>query len=154
VNIPSHAQSAWYDRLSMASRRLTLSCKQVSALTKKRITRAVAPEEISDLLIARRWASLALVQDGSLHAWPTTFAYHGGRYYVQASQDDPLDAGTRVSLLIDDGVYHADLRGIRIQGTIGDPMADSQTEAGRDWLEVIPRKVTAWNYGAIRRRDP
>ena len=122
-------------------------------MAQKQITRAVAPEELSDLLSATRWASLALIDDGRLSALAIRFVYDRGRYFVGVRDDDRLAAGARVSLLIDDGVYHTELRGVRVQGTIGGSTAPPRAESGRAWLEVIPNRVSAWHYGAMRRRE-
>jgi len=55
-----------------------------------------------------------------------------------------------VTLLADDGCYHAELRGVRVEGTaraVEQNPADSLLR-----LEVAARRTTAWDYSAMRPR--
>ncbi len=120
----------------------------------KRITRAVRPEDLADLLARPPRASLAFAGGRTVDAAPVAFRFEGGRYWVG------LDAATaarveneRVALLVDEGCYHTELRGVSVRGraVTGDG-PPGQAAGGLAWLEVTPDKVTAWNYGAMRSR--
>ncbi len=120
----------------------------------KRITRAVRPEDLADLLARPPWASLAFASSGTLEAAPVAFRFDGGRYWVG------LDAETaarvengRVGLLVDEGCYHTELRGVSVRGRAarsdGPP---GQAAVGLTWLGGAPDKGSAWDYGAMRPR--
>ena len=120
----------------------------------KRITRAVGPEELRGLLERPPRASLAFGRDGAIEAMPVAFRYEDGRYCFGVSGGDAGAPGEGpVALLIDDGCYHSELRGLSVRGravpVAGPPGAD---EALR-WFEVVPGKVSAWHYGAMRDRE-
>ena len=115
----------------------------------KEITRAVTPEDLRDLLTQPPRAAVATVRDGRAEAVPVEFRYESGRYFVRAT--DGLEAGARAALLIDDGCYHAELRGISIRGHL---VAPGEAPAGLEgFLEVVPERTSAWHYGAMRKRD-
>jgi hypothetical protein len=83
----------------------------------KRITRAARPEDLADLLARPPRASLAFVNDGTIDAMPVAFCFEVGRYWV--GMDAAAAARTengRVALLVDEGCYHTELRGISVRG--------------------------------------
>jgi hypothetical protein len=47
-------------------------------------------------------------------------------------------------MLIDDGEFYFELRGVRVRGTLGD--------AGDGTREVVPEKIVTWDYGSMRKR--
>ncbi len=47
-------------------------------------------------------------------------------------------------LLIDDGEFYFELRGVRVRGTLRD--------AGGGEHEVVPAKVVTWDYGSMREK--
>ncbi|HEY5640021.1 MAG TPA: pyridoxamine 5'-phosphate oxidase family protein [Dehalococcoidia bacterium] len=115
----------------------------------KAVTRAVRPEDISDLLGNPPRAAVATVRDGRAEAVPVEFRYASGRYFVRAAER--LEAGPRTALLIDDGCYHAELRGISVRGHLAAPEKPPSGLEG--FLEVVPERTSAWHYGAMRKRD-
>ncbi len=115
----------------------------------KEITRAVTPEDLGDLLEEPPRAAVATVRDGRAEAVPVEFRYESGRYFVRAAAG--LEAGPRAALLIDDGCYHAELRGISVRGHLAAPDAPPPGLGG--FLEVVPERKSAWHYGAMRKRD-
>ncbi len=118
----------------------------------KRISRAVRPEDLSDLLVGPPYASLAFAGEGRPDALPVAFRFDDGRYLIALPAEDAgLVRGRRVALLLDEGCYHTELRGIRVQGEaveIEDAAGDRPSPVA--WLEVRPQKVIAWDYGAMR----
>ena len=123
--------------------------------TGKRITRAARPEDLADLLARPPRASLAFAAGGTVDAAPVAFRFDGGRYWVGMDAESAVRVeNARVVLLVDDGCYHSELRGVSVRGRAlpgdGPPGAAA---TGLIWLEVAPDKVTAWNYGAMRSRE-
>ena len=113
----------------------------------KAITRAVRPEDLHDLLEKATTASLAFVRDGEVEAMPVSFAFRQGRYMFALPEQKTLPTeGVPVTLLIDEGTFHTELRGVRVRGLA------AATEGSADWLEAVPGTVSAWDYGAMRRR--
>ncbi len=117
----------------------------------KRVTRAVSPGDLSDLLLAPAHSTVAFLNEGRLEAAPVRLEFRDGRYIVGLAPGQPrpgLDA--KVALLVDDGCYHGELRGVRVEGTV---KAVEQSPAdGLFRLEVAPRRTTAWDYSAMRPR--
>ena len=55
-------------------------------------------------------------------------------------------------LLVDDGQYTLELRGIRVRGHVGENHEwDTPGATDEGWLELIPEKVICWDYGSMRR---
>lgn len=115
----------------------------------KTVTRAVTPEDLGDLLDQPPRAAVATVRDGRVDAVPVEFRHEGGRYFVRSAAG--LAAGARAALLVDDGCYHAELRGISVRGDLAAP--EGPPAGLEDFLEVVPERTSAWHYGAMRKRD-
>jgi hypothetical protein len=123
--------------------------------SEKRITRAATLEDLRDLLAAPPHATLAYLHDGELQATPVALEFSEGRYFVALPAGEPApEAEGRVSLLVDDGCYHTELRGVRVDGTAAQVTAQHGRPPGDEaaWLEIVPRRTTAWDYGAMRQR--
>lgn len=117
-------------------------------MTRKQITRAVTLDDVDDLLDAPPRAHAAYVVEGRIDAGPVSFERVEGRYFIVAPPG--IEAGERISLLIDEGLYNSELRGVRISGTLGapDPHPEDIPEGA---LELLSSSITAWDYGAMRR---
>ena len=119
----------------------------------KSITRRVSPEDLRDLLVSPPRASLAFVEDARVQALPVSFRYDEARYWFGIV--DPsgyLVPGAPVHLLIDDGEYHTELRGMAISGRVGDRPTRPIASGAPSWFEVVPDRISAWDYDAMRRR--
>jgi hypothetical protein len=120
----------------------------------KRVTRNVDPEEQQDLLERPPRASLAFNDSGAIAAMPVTFRFSNGRYWIgisSRSASQTLRLGQPVTLLIDDGQYYFALRAIKIRGaTAATDQIPHGAASDLNWMEVIPDKVVAWNYGRMR----
>jgi hypothetical protein len=110
----------------------------------KTITRAVALEDLSDLIAAPQNAHLAYVADGEPEAVRVASRRDGERWLVTLPPGTSIPDGTRVVLLIDDGEFYFELRGVRVRGTLRD--------AGDGTREVVPEKIITWDYGSMRMR--
>ena len=123
----------------------------------KRITRAARPAAVQDLLDRAPRANMAFNNGGAIEAAPVAFRYSAERYWVALSRGAPGPvAGQLVRLLIDDGGYFFDLRGLWVRGRL--LAAEKPPEVGSPdvaWFQVVPEKVVTWDYGAMRRAaDP
>jgi hypothetical protein len=117
----------------------------------KRVTRAVSPDDLRDLLLAPAHSTVAFLHEGRLEVVPVRLEFRGGRYIAGFAPSQPqpeLDA--RVALLVDDGCYHTELRGVRVEGTA--KAVEPSPVDGLFWLEVAPGRTTAWDYSAMRPR--
>ncbi len=115
----------------------------------KRVTRAVRPEDLRELLEHPPRATLAFVREGQIHALPVAFKFDAGRYLV-GLPDDAISPANRVKLLVDDGPWYFDLRGLWARGALTpcDPPAGGSKEHA--WFELMPEKTVAWHYGSMR----
>jgi len=109
----------------------------------KQMTRAVELEDLSDLVEARS-AYLAYEAEGEPQAIRVTSGRDGERWVVVLPPDASVPDGAPVVLLIDDGEFYFELRGIRVRGKL--------REAGGGTWEVVPEKITTWDYGSMLKR--
>jgi hypothetical protein len=76
-----------------------------------------------------------------------------GRYLVGLLADagHQPGSGQEVVLLIDEGVRFFDLRALYIRGLLKQASAPSEAPAANcTWVEVVPLKTFAWDYGMLR----
>lgn len=112
----------------------------------KRITRTVGLEDLRDLIEAPAHAHLAYVADGEPEAVRVASRRDGERWLVTLPPGASVPDGARVVLMLDDGEFYFELRGVRVRGTLRD--------AGDGTREVVPEKIITWDYGSMRRREP
>jgi hypothetical protein len=110
----------------------------------KQVTRAVELEDLRDLIEASPRAYLAYVSDGAPEAVRVASRRSGERWLVTLPPGTSIPDGARVVLLIDDGEFYFELRGVRVRGTLRD--------TGDGTLEFVPEKTVCWDYGSMRRR--
>ena len=115
----------------------------------KRITRAVQPEDLRELLEHPPRATLAFVRGPAIQAVPVAFQFHAGRYLV-GLPEDAAPPGGRVKLLIDDGPWYFDLRGVWARGSLAPCERPAGASEGLTWFELTPEKTAAWHYGSMR----
>lgn len=115
----------------------------------KRTTRAVRPEDLGDLLEHPPRASLAFVRDGAIQLLPVALQCKEQRYLVGLPAGVESPTG-RVKLLVDDGRWYFDLRGVWVRGLLKPCDTPAVTAEERTWFELTPEKVTAWHYGRMR----
>ena len=115
----------------------------------KRVTRAVRPEDLRELLERPPRATLAFVREGQIHAIPVAFKYDDGRYLV-GLPDDATPPDGRVKLLVDDGPWYFDLRGLWVRGALTPIKPPASAPEGATWFELAPEKTAAWHYGSMR----
>ena len=115
----------------------------------KRVTRAVRPEDLPDLLEHPPRATLAFVDDGRIEAVPVAFRFEAGHYLVGLPGDNAPPGG-RVKLLVDDGPWYFDLRGFWARGRLAPCETPASAAAGLSWFELTTEKIAAWHYGSMR----
>lgn len=115
----------------------------------KRVTRAVRPEDLRELLEHPPRATLAFVRDAAIQAIPVAFKFDGGRYLV-GLPDDVKPPDGRVKLLVDDGPWYFDLRGLWARGSLTPCDGPENSGEGHAWFELAPEKTAAWHYGSMR----
>jgi len=118
----------------------------------KHITRDIDPADAQDLLERVPRACLSFACNDGPYAQPIAFLWQDGRYLVGIPETENLRPAIdhEVVLLVDEGVYFFDLRAICIRGHVKPAEAPNGAPAGRIWLEVIPLKTVAWDYGTLR----
>lgn len=109
-----------------------------------------------ELLEAAPRANIAFRRGDAVEASPVAFRFRAGRYWIGAPRTDAgpvLRAGEVVKLLVDDGRWFFDLRGLWARGRTTPAPADQVPEDASSslaWFEVVPDKVVAWHYGTLR----
>jgi hypothetical protein len=71
-----------------------------------------------------------------------------GRYLAGLPEGAPPPE--RVKLLVDDGPWYFDLRGVWARGALAACEAPEGTAEGLAWFELTPEKTAAWHYGSMR----
>src|SRR3989304_5547744 len=120
----------------------------------RRITNAVDHERMQELLERAPRACIAFNNAGIIEVVPVEFRLQEGRHWIGMSgggsgpspgPDEP------VKLLIDEGMYYFDMRGIWIRGRA--LFSEERPEAGSpagDRVQLVPDKSVAWDFGAMR----
>jgi hypothetical protein len=115
----------------------------------KEVTRAVRPEDLAELLEHPPRATLAFVRDGVIQAAPAAFRLvDGRRLFGVPRATGPLPP--KAKLLIDDGPWHFDLRGVWMRGLVAPTDLPPGAGGDLDWYELSPDKSVAWHYGRMR----
>ncbi len=121
--------------------------------TKRRVTRDVDPSHVRDLLERPPRAALAFAAHGTVELTPVLARCVDGRHLVgvPAAATRAVAEGMEGVLLIDDGFYWFELRGISVRGRLVrvQPPAGSNALA-TTWYEVVPGRTLAWDYAALR----
>lgn len=114
------------------------------------MTRDVEPAALRDLLEHPARATVAFVDRGAVDLLPVRARGGAGRHrFGVAAGAAPDLEGREVVLVIDDGPYWFELRGISVRGVAR--RADAPAEADPlAWYAIEPRRVLAWDYGTIR----
>ncbi len=117
-----------------------------------RVTRDVEVSAVGDLLQHPPRAIVAFVEGGAVDVLPARALCSADtcRFGVTADVAPDLDR-REVVLVIDDGPYWFELRGISVRG-VAEHSAPPDTGESRSlrWYTIRPRRVLAWDYGAIR----
>ena len=110
------------------------------------VTRDVALDAVSDLLVRPPRASITFLDGDEVAIVPVRARFVGGQPLVGLPAGGPDLAGREVVVLVDDGPWWFRLRGASFRG-VARPDAKGE---GLVWWAVAPRRVLAWDYGTIR----
>ena len=116
------------------------------------VTRAVSPAHLQDLLERAPRASIAFKEAGGVVAAPVAFRYQAGHYWIGVPKGRASpQMQEEVKVLVDDGCYWFQLRGLWLRGRLSPAEEAPQgTPTGLDWFELAADKVVAWDYGVLR----
>jgi hypothetical protein len=115
----------------------------------KRVTRDVEVSAVRDLLDHPLRATVAFVDGGAASLLPARARFSASKHLFGVSPAAALDLADReVVLVIDDGPYWFELRGISVRGVTA--RVEPPSGGGLVWYAIAPRRVLAWDYGAIR----
>ena len=118
----------------------------------RRISNAVDPEKMRELLERVPRACVAFNNAGIVELVAVEFRFQAGRYWIGMSGESGPAPGPHetVKLLIDEGMYYFDMRGIWIRGRA--LFSEERPEAGLvlNWFQLVPEKFVAWDFGAMR----
>lgn len=117
----------------------------------KRVTRDVEPSAVRHLLDDPLRATVAFVERDAVELLPVRAHSRAGVHLFGVVEGAPDLEDREVVLVMDDGAYWFELCGVSVRGvaTCVDPPGVDAVERLR-WYAVAPRRVLAWDYGAIR----
>jgi hypothetical protein len=120
-----------------------------SGFPQRRVIRDVEPEALSDLRDSPRRASVAFRNDDAVDILPVRARCGAGAYEFGVSAEAAPDLTHReVVLVIDDGPYWFQLRGLSVRGVV-ERLEGAATD-GLAWYAITVARVLAWDYGALR----
>jgi hypothetical protein len=118
----------------------------------RHVTRDVDPVAVRDLLDQPPRTTVAFVDGGSAAVLPARAQVDADRcLFAVAADAAPALDHQEIVLVIDDGPYWFQLRGISVRGIanrIDTPTGAATTQVA--WYAVDTRRVLAWDYGAVR----
>jgi hypothetical protein len=115
-----------------------------------RVTQRVAAEEVADLVALPRRAALAFARAGSAVPLPVRYRRNGERIAIGLARESlggPVPE--RGVLVVDDGSWWFELRAVTWRGRLEATTPPAGEDQGLLWLEFVPEREVAWNYGAL-----
>lgn len=118
-----------------------------------RVTRDVEPPALVELLEHPPRATVAFVDRGRVEILPVRYRLTEGVHVIGLPADAPDDVQNRaVVLVIDDGEYWFELRGVSVRGVAQRIDINDRGESSAcAWYAIVPQRVLAWDYDAIRK---
>ena len=118
------------------------------AISRARVIRDVDPAALRDLRNASPRASVAFVDGGAVNVLPARARVSAQVYQFGVSAEVSPDlTHHEVVLVIDDGPYWFQLRGLSVRGAAERLPAAAD---GLAWYAIDARRILAWDYGTIR----
>jgi hypothetical protein len=119
-----------------------------------RITHSVDPEKMQDLLERVPRACIVFVNAGMVDIVPVELRFQQRRYWIGISGGESGAApgpNDRVKLLVDEGMYYFDMRGIWIGGRASfDDVFPEADSSALNWFQLVPDKYIAWDFASMR----
>jgi hypothetical protein len=114
------------------------------------VTRDVEVSALRDLLDRPPRATVAFIDGGAVSLLPARARCSVTKHLFGVLPGAaPNLADREVVLIIDDGPYWFEARGISVRGTAS-RVEPRTSDDGLVWYAIEPRRVLAWDYGAIR----
>lgn len=118
----------------------------------QRVTRDAEPSTLRDLLERPPRATVAFVNRDQAEVVPARAQFRADTYRFGVLPEVATDLENReVVMVIDDGPYFFELRGISVRGLA---KRTRRPEPGDGdalvWYVIEPRRILAWNYEAMR----
>jgi hypothetical protein len=116
------------------------------------VTRNVELSALRNLLEHPPPARVSFINREQVDVLPVRARYRADSYRFGVLPEVATDLENReVVLVIDDGPYFFELRGISVRGLARriDPGEPGETDA-LAWYVIEPRRILAWDYDAIR----
>ena len=117
-----------------------------------RVVRDVEPSAVADLLERPPRATLAFVDRGRPDVLPVRARHRAGTYRFGVPSGSAVDLdGRDIVLVLDDGAYWFELRGVSVRGVAKRaPHAEPGDTETLAWYVIEPGRILAWDYGALR----
>lgn len=113
------------------------------------VTVRVPLKENMDLLRNPARACLGFTSPEGPRIEPAALRYRDDRYLVGLDEHAMVpDEGAEVVLVVDEGRLFFELRAVYLRGQ--STHVREKSEDGRTWIEVLPTKITSWDYGQMR----
>lgn len=113
------------------------------------MTVRVPLEENMDLLRNTARACLGFTSPEGPRIEPAALRYRRDRYLVGLDEGASVpDEGAEVVLVVDEGRLFFELRAVYVRGHA--TYARERSEGEKTWIEVVPTKITSWDYGRMR----
>lgn len=114
------------------------------------VTVRVSLEENVDLLKEPARACLGFTSSGRPWIEPATLRYREERFLVGLERGATVpEEGSEVVLVVDEGRLFFELRAVYVRGH-STRLRDEGCEDGKTWIEVLPARITSWDYGRMR----
>ena len=118
----------------------------------RRVTRDVSLAAVGDLLQSPPRGTVAFTHDGAVDVLPARARCGPDTYAFGVARDAAVDLEHReVVLVIDAGSSSwFELRGLSVRGIAVRIEPPTSERFGLTWYAIEPRRVLAWDYGALR----
>ena len=126
--------------------------RESRGVARTRVSRDVEPAALTDLLEHPPPATVAFVDRDAVDILPVCARFSADTHLFGVAAGVAPDLDNReVVLVIDDGPYWFELRGISVRGVAQRVNPPGQGGAQRlTWYALKPRRILAWDYGSIR----
>jgi len=124
----------------------------MAASAAQRVTRDVEPSTLEDLLEHPPRATVAFIDRDRVDVVPVRARCGADTYRFGVRPEVATDLDDReVVLVLDDGPYFFELRGISVRGLARriDRVEPGEADA-LAWYVIDSRRIVAWNYAAMR----
>ena len=118
----------------------------------RRVVRDVSISALEDLVESPPRATVAFTEGGTADILPALACCTAGTYQFGVVSDTALDLDHREVVLVIDAGSNSwfKLRGFSVRGVAVRVQPPTSDGADLTWYAIEPRRILAWDYGAIR----